>query len=182
MRFQQVHCVLDEEYRLLWIGGDWDDFALANGGTRALANDVLSTSILDHVADLATRRALTSLIEAVRRAQHPLRVDYRCDSPTVLRRFQLTVQPMKEQRVLLVHDLRDARSFDRPLVPWRHDPRAPDMKCSFCCALRDATGWTAPEDLVAPHPEAVCYCLCPACEAAIEREIARLGAAPARGD
>ena len=174
VRFQQVHCVLDDQYRLLWIGGDWDEFALANGGSQARANDVLSTSLFAHVLDRPTRLALTALIEAVRETRQPLRVDYRCDSPTVLRRFQLTIQPMKENRVLLVHDLRDARSFERPLTGWTFDPDAPDVKCSFCCALQNDGGWIAPEDLDRPHPDTVRYTLCPACNQGIANEIERL--------
>lgn len=174
MRFQQVHCVLDDQYRLLWIGGDWDEFALANGGSRARANDVLSTSLFAHVLDRPTRVALTALIEAVRETRQPLKVDYRCDSPTVLRRFQLTIQPMKENRVLLVHDLRDARSFERPLAAWSFDPEAEQEKCSFCCAVHHQGGWVAPEDLDGPHPEKVRYTLCPHCDDGIAQEIARL--------
>lgn len=174
MRFHQVHCVLDDQYRLLWIGGDWDDFALANGGDKARANDVLSTSLFAYVLDGPTRLALTSLIEAVRETHQPLRVDYRCDSPTVLRRFQLTIQPMKDNRVLLVHDLRDARSFERPLDAWAFDPAAADEKCSFCCALHRHGDWVAPEDLDGPHPAKVRYTLCPSCDEGIAQEIARL--------
>ena len=29
MKFQQVYFVVDEEFRLLWIGGEWDEAALA---------------------------------------------------------------------------------------------------------------------------------------------------------
>jgi len=174
VRFHQVHCVLDDQYRLLWVGGDWDEFARSNGGANAQANDVLSTSLFAYVLDAPTRLALTTLIEAVRETHQPLRVDYRCDSPTVLRRFQLTIQPMKENRVLLVHDLRDARSFERPLTAWTFDPAAAEVKCSFCCALHSGGDWIAPENLDTPHPAAVRYTLCPPCEQGIAQEIARL--------
>ena len=174
VRFHQVHCVLDDQYRLLWVGGDWDDFALANGGRSAKANEVLSTSLFAHILDASTRRAMTVVIEAVREARLPLKVDYRCDSPTVLRRFQLTIQPMKENRVLLVHDLRDARSFERPLTAWTYDPDATEVKCSFCCAVQHGSDWIAPEDLETPHPAVVRYRLCPACEAGIDEAVVRL--------
>ena len=173
--------MLDDQYRLLWIGGDWDDFALANGGNLAQANEVLSTSLFAHVLDAPTRWALTTLIEAVRETRQPIRVDYRCDSPTVLRRFQLTIQPMKENRILLVHDLRDARSFERPLAAWAFDPEATAVKCSFCGAVHEGDGWTAPERLAAAHPATVRYRLCPDCERGIDAAIARLRADAAPG-
>ncbi len=175
LRFHQVYFVLDTEYRLLWIGGDWDEFALRNGGTAARSNEVLSTSLLKQIADEPTKRAVVRLIEAVRAMQQPLRIDYRCDSPTIRRRFQLTIQPMKDARVLLVHDLRDAYSFDRPIAPWQFDPAAPDCKCSFCCAVSLSDGpWTPAEALADQHPRAVRYTMCPDCEASVAEAVQSL--------
>ncbi|SOB90602.1 hypothetical protein SAMN05877809_101213 [Rhodobacter sp. JA431] len=180
MKFQQVYYVVDDLLRILWIGGEWDDFALANAGSGARANGVLSTRLLDHVAGATTRSALADLISAVREEARPLRLDYRCDSPQMLRRFQLTIQPMRGERVLLVHDLRDARSFEEPLPHWHADRAADAQKCSFCGAVHhplrtDLEGvWAPPEDLGAQHPEAVSYVICPSCSAEIEELIASL--------
>ena len=109
VKFQQVYYVLDPELRLIWVGGEWDEFALSNSGSNAIANAVLSTSLLGHISDEPTRRATVQMIEAVQEVQAPLRIDYRCDSPSMLRRFLMTIQPMRDNRVLIVHDLRDAR-------------------------------------------------------------------------
>ena len=46
MKFLQVYAVVDTEYRLLWVGGEWDEFALQNAAQHALANNVLSTSLM----------------------------------------------------------------------------------------------------------------------------------------
>ena len=35
MKFQQVYTVVDSEYRVLWVGGEWDEVAL-NAGSDAL--------------------------------------------------------------------------------------------------------------------------------------------------
>ena len=61
MKFQQVYFVVDEEFRLLWIGGEWDEAALANGGSDARSNEVLSTSLLSHITDEPTRRATQAM-------------------------------------------------------------------------------------------------------------------------
>ena len=177
MKFQQVYYVLDTEFRILWVGGEWDEFALANSGANARSNEVLATSLMAHVADQTTRDVLARVITAVIDAQKPLRIDYRCDSSTMLRRFQMTVQPMKEGRVLLVHDLRDAKSFARPHVPWQHDKTASDFKCSFCNSVRlqGAEHWVAPENLDIEHPERVAYSICEPCEGRVTEVIEALG-------
>jgi hypothetical protein len=177
VKFHQVYYVLDPQLRLLWIGGEWDEFAIANGGASARVNEVLSTSLRDHIADPHTSAAMVRLIEAVREAAAPLRIDYRCDSYTLQRRFQMTIQPMKEQRVLVVHDLRDARTFEVPHPPWRHTPMAEAGKCSFCCAVRWPDGtWQDAVALRAPHPETVAYAICPACAARVDEATSALRA------
>jgi hypothetical protein len=181
VRFQQSYFVVDADLRLLWIGGDWDDFSQANGGKGALVNDVLSTPLRDHITDDETADALAEMIGAVQQANHMLRIDYRCDSPQQLRRFLLTIQPMKDSRALLVHELRDASIFKKPLTPWQADQTAEDCKCSFCCSVRTAGGrWTAPEGLEGDHPPLVRYTLCPDCTQNIKAAIKQVvtGAKP----
>lgn len=175
MRFLQTYCVVDHDLRLLWVGGDWDEFALANNGPHCVANEVLSKPLPSFICDDDTTEAVRRLIGVVRERQQELKIDYRCDSPVTTRRFQMTIQPMKDDRVLIVHDLRDARTLDRPLHPWRSDPKAKACKCSFCCAVDTGTGhWLAPERLVVEHPEHVRYTLCPTCVAAVEAAIESL--------
>lgn len=175
LKFQQVYYVLDPDSRILWIGGEWDEFALSNGGSSAQSNKVLATPLANHVAGGETRAALARMIDAVRAVQGPLRIDYRCDSPTLLRRFQLTIQPMKDNRVLMVHDLRDARSFDQALPHWHADDAAEARKCSFCGAVHQlGRGWNFAEDLGAEHPTAVDYVICPACAAQIDEVVSSL--------
>ncbi len=175
LKFQQVYYVLDPDDRILWIGGEWDEFALANGGSGAGSNRVLATPLARHVTGETTRAALARMIAAVRDAGAPLRIDYRCDSPRLLRRVQLTIQPMKDDRVLMVHDLRDARAFEVALPPWHADETAAARKCSFCGAvhLPDA-GWNFAEDLGADHPAGVAYVICPGCAAQIDEGVASL--------
>ena len=176
MKFQQVYYVLDTEFRLLWVGGEWDEFALANSGPKARSGEVLSSSLLSHIADETTQDVMIRLVRAVTSAHEPLRIDYRCDSYTMLRRFQMTIQPMKESRVLVVHDLRHARTFERPHLPWQHDASALDNKCSFCNSVRLNGGivWTAPEDLEAEHPAKVAYSICESCDARVTEAISAL--------
>lgn len=169
--------MLDDQFRLLWIGGDWDELAVSKGNGPVRSNDVLSTSYLSHIADEPTKRAVVSLIEAVLAKQEPLRIDYRCDRNSMMRRFQLTIQPMRDHRVLLVHDLRDAQTFDLPAGQWRHDDAAETQKCSFCCSVRAGEGpWVPAESLGADHPEHVCYTMCPDCEARVEDAVTSLRA------
>ncbi len=157
---------------MLWIGGEWDEFALSNGGTKALANDVLATPLDTHIHDEETTKCVVEMVQAVLASHDALRIDYRCDSPEIMRRFQLTIQPMKDDRVLMVHDLRDAQYFTQPLKPWTASETAAHCKCSFCCAVSQDEGrWVRPDALGADHPAEVRYTTCPECKALIDEAV-----------
>ena len=176
MKFQQVYAVVDARYRLLWVGGEWDEFALQNAAQNALANTVLSTSLMSHIAGEETRLVIQRLIDVVLEEKKPLRMDYRCDSPSMARRFQLTIQPMKDDRALMVHDLRDAWHFSPPLQPWRFDSEAEDTKCSFCGAVRFAgqEGWKTCDEIGENHPVNVNYEICASCYGVVGEAIAEV--------
>ena len=185
MKFQQVYAVVDSEFRLLWVGGEWDEFALQNAAQQALANRVLSTSLMSHVAGDETRRLVARMIEIVLQTKRPLRLDYRCDSPSMARAYLLTIQPMKDERALMVHDLKDAWHYSPPLNQWHFDPTARDCKCSQCGDVRlgGAEDWIACDDIGELHPSLVTYELCSRCRAAVERAIDEVtGAATASAD
>lgn len=176
MKFLQVYAVVDSSYRLLWVGGEWDEFALQNAAQNAVANAVLSSSIMDHIVGDETREITARIIDLVMETKKPLRMEYRCDSPSMARKFLLTVQPMKENRVLMVHDLRDAWHFSPPLQPWHFDSAASDCKCSFCGAVKlDGTeDWVSCDDIGEKHPARVLYEVCQSCATYVQETIAEV--------
>jgi hypothetical protein len=169
VKFLQVYAVVDKDYHLLWVGGEWDEFAMQNAG-KSTANSVLSTSLLAYIAGEETRTLTARLIDTVVSLKRPLRLEYRCDSPSMARKFMLTIQPMKDDRALLVHDLRDAWHFSPPLKPWHFDADAPDCKCSMCgnVRLQGTSVWETCDELRDRHPTRVTYDICPTCLAAAE--------------
>jgi hypothetical protein len=173
VKFLQVYAVVDASYRLLWVGGEWDEFALQNAAQGALSNKVLSTSLMGQIAGKETRELTARMINTVLETKKPLRLSYRCDSPSMARRFALTIQPMKDDRALMVHDLQDAWHFAPPLNQWRFDPGAPDCKCSFCGSIRfrGAMDWTSCDGIGDRHPRHVTYEVCSGCRAAVEAAI-----------
>lgn len=181
MKFQKSFCVVDSSLRLLWIGGDWDEFARANGGDGAVANEVLSTPLPMHITDRRTAEKVAQMVHVVLDLQKPLRFEYRCDSPNEIRRFRLTIQPMKDQRAIMVHDLQDAVQIEPPMVAWAFDPTATNQKCSMCGSLHRDGRWIDPIEPGVEHPSAVRYVLCSPCDARADAAIdaTRTGRSPA---
>lgn len=173
MKFLQVYAVVDSEYRVLWVGGEWDEFALNGGANSAVSNAVLSTSVMAHIAGSETRAETARMIDAVLQHKRTLRLEYRCDSPSMARKFMMTIQPMKDDRALMVHDLKDAWHYSPPLNRWHYDPSARDVKCSFCgnVRLEGETHWTSCDDIGERHPTHVTYDICQSCIEAIDRAV-----------
>jgi hypothetical protein len=180
MKFLQTFCVVDELSRLLWVGGDWDDFARDNGGDTIIADQVLSTSLLQYIADERTAATMVSIMDRVLDRQANFHLHYRCDSPAHKRELLMTVMPLRDRRVLITHDLLDVQAMPFRGEWWRHDARAGDMKCSFCCSVRLPTGaWVDPFQSDAAHPATVCYTVCPSCDARLATAFADMTPAPA---
>jgi hypothetical protein len=125
------------------------------------------------IAGEETRSATAQMIDAVLEHKRTLRVEYRCDSPSMARKFLMTVQPMKDGRALMVHDLRDAWHFAPPLNRWCYDPTALDTKCSFCGSVRfdGETDWTRCDDIGDRHPSHVTYEICQSCRESVDHAL-----------
>lgn len=172
LKFLQSFCVVDESLRILWIGGDWDDFARRNGGEAIVANNVLSNKLTSYIADIVTADRVEQMVLAVVATQGTLRMDYRCDAPYELRRFRLTIKPMKDNRAIMVHELRDAIILDPPMPEWAYDPMARAEKCSVCGFVHTPNQpWTDPTLPEIGHPPLVTYTICPPCTGRIEAAI-----------
>ncbi|GEM_PF-1370756 len=174
LKFFQSFCVVDSSLRILWVGGDWDDFARSNGGVSALSNTILSTRLTAHIADRATADRVSQMVQAVLETRRPLHLDYRCDAPHQVRRFRLTIQPMKHGRAVMVHQLLDAVQVDPPMVAWRYDPLARSQKCSVCGAVLVDQTWLDPTLPEFEHPSRVGYTTCPTCDARIAAALREL--------
>lgn len=174
VKFQQVFYVLDSTHHLLWVGGDWDDYAAENRGGLARSSRVLGTRLMDQIAGTETREVMVGILTDVLETKRSFRMEYRCDNPCQRRDMRMTVTPMRHDRLMVTHDLRDARSFPSIGPGWRWQPGAWDCKCSFCGSLRRISGWVDPFETGQRHPEVVEFAVCPACRSMVERERARI--------
>jgi hypothetical protein len=174
VKWQQVFYVLDSAHRLLWVGGDWDDFAALNDGAPARASRVLGTRLTDHLAGVEMQETMHALLSDVCAMKRTLRIGCRCDSPTQRRDMRMTITPLRDDRLMVTHDLLDAQTLPSIGRGWSYLPGAFDCKCSLCGALRRRNVWADPFCTGQRHPELVDYDICPGCREMIGRERARI--------
>lgn len=169
----QTNCVLDEANRFLYVGGDWDGFAEANGGQAAAGAAIGGRPVFDFVQGFETRTFLNAALFAVRDRARPFVSDYRCDGPGIRRFMRMTIAPLRHGRVLMCHDFLHAERAGAE-VATLFAPGARARKCSVCCAVEFGDVWLDPFEAGRGHPHHVSYTMCPDCRGRLGVELARM--------
>lgn len=171
----ELYCRLDRRNRIVGVGGAWDRFALDNDGGAAVAARVLGTDLLVHVSGEPTRALLDGVLWHVRRAERPIVVPFRCDSPELERHMEMTVTPEPGEGLLFAYRLLRTVPLPFPL-PLRFSasgvPRGRMLfRCSNCNRLLRDGVWREPSTLgdMPAVPIAVSYGICGPCRATVER-------------
>jgi len=136
---------LDRRDRIIEVSPGWDDFALDNDGEGACADHVVGTRLVDAIAGDPVRMYMTAILMRVRTSGQAEAIPYRCDSETTKRRYIMTLEPLAEGRVRVIHQLDSEESTDLIIRvrPARVGERAP-LRCSICCRIREGGIWIDP--------------------------------------
>ena len=70
---------VDKKYRIVDVGGDWDDFATRNASDESGSKYVIGDDLFSHIAGDEVRMWIESLILTVRHTKKPIELNYRCD-------------------------------------------------------------------------------------------------------
>lgn len=180
---------LDRTDRVVEVGGDWDAFALANGGELAVKDWVLGTHFYAHVQGESTQMLIRTLLDGARHLQRPSQRPYRCDSPGVRRDMAMEIRPETDGVLMVSHRVLLERPLPAPLH-FRVDDGVAErvMRCSMCNRLKVQGTWMEPEaawrqgGLSSPDPNVIGYGVCPACIGALgSRRPVHLSGGPAPG-
>jgi len=122
--------VLDDDDRILEVGGDWDAFARANDGLSLCDGSVIGSRLWDHVHGPELQDLLGKVLWRARWSDQPIHVNLRCDSPDCVRHLELTLDGTEPNR--LVVRSRVAREVARS--SWKSGlyPQPLMQTCSWC--------------------------------------------------
>jgi hypothetical protein len=171
---QPLSYTLDKSDAIIAVAGNWDRFAVENGG-----DDLLSTKIIGHrldrfIAGDVTRMFVRTMLMSARTLKRNVRRTYRCDSPQIKRFMEMTIVPCSDGVLEVSH--RQIRT-----EPYRHAVTITAAagtttglikRCSVCNRVRLRQSWRDADDaLLAPCPPTagaaaqltVIYGVCPDC-------------------
>jgi hypothetical protein len=137
---------LDQEDRVVAVGGEWDPFALQNGAPHAVSARVVGQPLWSFVNGIETMHLLQRLIAGVRASGAPVEVPFRCDAPTIERHMHFHAAPADGGRVRITTRLLSEVPVDSPPAFSSAPPAEGAMvtMCSWCNHVRMADGTWLP--------------------------------------
>ena len=97
--------VIDENMRIVAVGGDWEKFGQENQAQNLSFSDVKNRSIFDFVLGETSRIWLHSLIRMAMETKQTVHQSYRCDSPDAKRYMLMTITPEENGNLTIEHTL-----------------------------------------------------------------------------
>jgi hypothetical protein len=138
---------LDRNNRILSVGGDWDKFALENGGEMAVARVVVGENLFDFIAGAETKSYVNAILFACRETGQPFCGSFQCNSDEEERRFIWNVTPdtaksgdkngsdlrgfQSGKLCVSSHLVHKSKRIDQPRQSAVGEMHA---RCSICCA------------------------------------------------
>lgn len=183
---------IDEKDRILFVGGNWYNFAIENdGGDCGVPGAVLGRTLWQFIDGNQVIHLYRILVEKVRTHQTSLTVPIHCDSPDVCREIDVTMHPLPESavefncRVLHIHRRKPLELLGSGIE--RSD--ALIRICSFCKKIAlSENEWAETEQAVrilklfgGNRLPGLTHGLCPDCFSSAMAEIDRIPADPPEG-
>lgn len=105
---------IDRKDRIVTVSGNWQTFAMENGGSSSLMN-IVGQSLWDHICDKDTQDIYIMLLDAVRASGSGLSFPYRCDSPCVKRYMRLTITAEPDSGIAFRSEILKIEPMARPV-------------------------------------------------------------------
>jgi len=170
----QLSYTLDPDDTITAVTGDWDRFALDNGGDESLSTKVIGRRLDHFISGDVTLMFVRTLLMSARTLKRTVERPYRCDSPQLKRFMEMTIVPRGDGVLEVCH--RQVRS-----EPYRYSlpvtgamPGAGSnfvKRCSLCQRIRVGQMWSEVDDAIlegrlpkgAAAKLGVVYGVCPDC-------------------
>ncbi len=170
----QLSYTLDPDDAIIAVTGDWDRFALDNGGDESLSTKIIGRRLDRFIAGDVTLMFVRTLLMSARTLERTIQRPYRCDSPQVKRFMEMTIVPRGSGVLEVCH--RQVRSepyrYSLPVTAAMPGTGSNFVKrCSLCQRIRLGQTWSEVDDAVlegrlqqrATAELAVVYGVCPDC-------------------
>lgn len=155
---------VDNQLRIVEVGGDWDQFATTNAADECVSHYVTGTSLLSYILGDSTRLWVEGVIRVTSSTGKVMQQQYRCDTPTERCYFSLEVKRSADKTITLSHELMRVEPMENRILTF---PTQGDIaaipRCSVCNSVDLGHGWCDPFELGTDLNLHVTYHVCERC-------------------
>jgi hypothetical protein len=170
----QLSYTLDPDDAITAVTGDWDRFALDNGGDESLSTKIIGRRLDHFISGDVTLMFVRTLLMSARTLKRTIQRPYRCDSPQLKRFMEMTIVPRGNGVLEVCHRQVRSEPYRYALTFTAAMPGAGSnfvKRCSLCQRIRVGDRWSEVDDAVlegrlqqgAAAKLAVLYGVCPDC-------------------
>ena len=169
-----VHRISDSD-EIEYVNDEWRSFADENGAT-GLGCQVIGRHLWPYITGLESQHIIQLLVERVRTRQDPIKLSFRCDSPTIRRFMDQEIVLLDRNRVEFRG--RVVREEPRESVDVRYlateESDSLAVMCAWCKRVRTPRGWVEVEEAIRSlgfsaqeRPTGVSHGICELCYEAV---------------
>jgi len=139
---------IDKTDHITFVNPPWFEFARENSAPELADPSILGSSIWKFIEGAETRILYESLFSRLRATNNEVIVPFHCDSPTAIRKMELTLRSMPRGGIEFEGRLLETREREYTPILDRQVPRSEKevVICSLCRRILVAQGeWNDPE-------------------------------------
>jgi hypothetical protein len=155
---ENLYFDIDDKDLICAVSANWDDVANRNNGQKATTPNVIGKSFWGFVAGEDTRRYYEKIFEVARAAQKKVKLPYRCDTPLVMRSFDMSISLQSNGHLRIFHAIAPEKSEAFSVIQM--DDKRIEKVCSICLSVHYNGSWHddyfAPRGQIRDHDFTVC--------------------------
>ena len=147
----QLSYTLDPDDAITAVSGDWDRFALENGGDESLSTKIIGRRLDHFISGDVTLMFVRTLLMSARTVKRTIQRPYRCDSPQLKRFMEMTIVPRRNGVLEVCHRQVRSEPYRYALTFTAAMPGAASnfvKRCSLCQRIRLGEMWSEVDDAV----------------------------------
>lgn len=166
---ERLEYLLDQDNIITAIEGEWDEFAINNGGIAVLAEDVIGQPLCNYISGKVTKQHWLNFFEHVRTSKRSASLDFRCDAPLLKRFMRITAIPDVNGQLRILSELLRSEPTVRQVLLSASAQRSKYtlVRCSQCNRLLHQGLWQEAGEVSqakACWHWQVTYGICPDCQ------------------
>jgi hypothetical protein len=170
----ELSYTIDASDTIVSVNSAWDAFALGNDGDQIVAAKIIGKPLDAFIQGDETRMFVRTMIMSARILNRPVLKPYRCDAPDRKRFMEMTVQPLGDGKVEVLHHEVHSEPIANPvrMVSAPKELGGVHVKrCSVCNRVRLGGVWSELDEavgsgrlvpVVSPAMRVI-YGVCPEC-------------------